>query len=113
MNQKTLKTTWARIATVRQLAFSATSGADTGWQGSGVGVVEVSQPAPDVIVYKESGTWSLGGDKQLVFTNVYRWTLLAKALRLEHLRFGADNPVYLFDLAVIDDSRLESVEPHV
>jgi hypothetical protein len=34
------------------------------------------------------------------FRNVFRWTLLGpKLVRLEHLRFGPDHPVYLFELA--------------
>ena len=109
----TLETVWARIAAVSELTFRAVSGTSTGWAGAGVGTVDVSQPAADVLVYKEVGTWNPNGGKPLSFTNVYRWTKLAETLRLEHLRFGADNPVYLFDLAIVDDSRLESVEPHV
>jgi len=109
----TLETVWSRIAAVRDLTFNASSGASTGWTGTGVGTVDVSQSAADALVYTESGTWTPNGGKQLSFTNVYRWTLLPETLRLEHLRFGPENPVYLFDLAVIDDSRLGSVAPHV
>ena len=109
----TLDTVWSRIAAVSDLTFTASSGASTSWTGTGVGTVDVSQPATDVLVYTESGTWTPTGGKQLSFTNAYRWTLLPKTLRLEHLRFGADNPVYLFDLAIVDDLRLTSVDPHV
>ena len=109
----TLDTVWNRIAAIRNLTFNASSGASTGWNGTGVGTVEVSLPATNVLVCTESGTWTLSGGKQLSFTNVYRWTLLPETLRLEHLRFGADNPVYLFDLAIVEDSRMTSVDPHV
>jgi hypothetical protein len=48
----------------------------------------------------ESGTWQPERGAALNFRNVYRWSLLAAALvRLEHLRFGAEHPVWLFDLA--------------
>jgi hypothetical protein len=108
-----LQTVWSRIAAVRALTFKASSGGSTGWTGSGVGTVDVSRTASDVLVYSESGTWTASGGKQLSFTNVYRWTLLSETIRLEHLRLGTENPVHLFDLAVIGDSRLASVDPHV
>ena len=109
----TLDTVWNCIAAIGNLTFNASSGASTGWIGTGVGTVDVSQPAKDVLVCTESGTWTPSVGKQLSFTNVYRWTMLSETLRLEHLRFGADNPVYLFDLAIVEDSRMISVDPHV
>jgi len=108
-----LETVWSRLSSVRELTFDASSSASTGWVGKGIGKVDVSQPAADVLVYTESGTWAPDGGKQLKFTNVYRWTLLLETLRLEHLRFGTDNPVYLFDLGLVNDSRMVSVDPHV
>jgi hypothetical protein len=109
----TLETVWSRLCSIRDLTFNASSSASTGWTGSGVGTVSVAQPASDVLVYTESGTWTQSGGKQLSFSNVYRWTLQPQVLRLEHLRFGADNPVYLFDLGIVSDSRMASVDPHV
>ena len=109
----TLDTVWTRLGSVRELTFSASSSASTGWTGSGTGTVDVSRTDTDILVYTESGTWSPTGGKPLSFTNVYRWTLLSDSMRLEHLRFGPDNPVYLFDLGIVDDARMESVAPHV
>ncbi len=109
----TLDSVWSRLGVVRDLAFNASSSASTGWTGSGTGTVDVAQPSSDILVYTESGTWSPGGGNPLNFTNVYRWTLLSETLRLEHLRFGPDNPVYLFDLRIVDDERMESVAAHV
>jgi hypothetical protein len=34
-------------------------------------------------------------------------------LRLEHLRFGADQPVFLFDLRPEADGMFSSTQPHV
>ena len=109
----TLETVWKRLGSVRALTFNACSSSSTGWKGSGDGIVDVSRPAADVLVYAESGTWSLDNAKQLSFTNVYRWTLLTESLKLEHLRFGPENPVYLFDLSITDGDCMESVAPHV
>ena len=108
----TLKSVWSRLNSIRDLTFNASSSASTGWSGSGVATVNVTHPASGVLVSTESGTWTPEVGKQLAFTNVYRWTLQTQTLRLEHLRFGADNPVYLFDLGIVDESRMESVEPH-
>ena len=109
----TLTTVWTRLISIRNLSFNASSSAATGWNGTGIGTVDVARPATDVLIYTESGTWTPDGGKQLAFTNSYRWTLLDQTLRLEHLRFGAGNPVYLFDLGIDQDSRMASVEPHV
>ena len=107
-----LETVWSRIAGVRDLTFNASSDASTGWTGTGVGTVEVSHPTSEQLVFTESGTWTPTGGKPTSFTNVFRWTLLSTSIRLEHLRFGVANPVYLFDLSVVEDSRLASVDPH-
>jgi len=50
----------------------------------------------------------------MAFTNVFRWTAdtAGQCLRLEHLRFGVDHPVYLFDLVKVSEGVLESSEPH-
>ena len=109
----TLETVWSRLSVIRSLQFNASSASGTGWNGTGIGKVDVSEPASGVLVYNESGSWSLNSGKQLSFTNVYRWTRQPTTLRLEHLRFGADNPVYLFDLGITDDSRMTSVDPHI
>lgn len=109
----TLETVWSRLSSIRDLTFNASSSASTGWTGTGVGTVGVARPALDVLVCTESGTWTPNSGKQLSFSNVYRWTLQLQALRLEHLRFGVDNPVHLFDLGVVDDLRMASIEPHL
>lgn len=105
-------TVWTRLGSVENLTFNASSLASTGWNGAGVGAVEVSQPDSDVLLYRESGTWTPTDGKQLSFTNVYRWTRLAETIRLEHLRFGTDNPVHLFDLGTVGHSHMASIKPH-
>ena len=75
----------------------------------------VEQPKPNVILYHESGTWTPLAGRETAFSNVFRWTVDSErgSIRLEHLRFGQGNPVYLFDLAPTADGVLESIEPHV
>lgn len=110
-----LKRVWVRLGSIRSLKFNASSSASTGWCGVGEGKVEVSNPAANLLVFSETGAWTRRGGKQLSFTNLYRWTLQAegRTIGLEHLRFGAERPVNLFDLCVVDEIRMESTAPHI
>jgi len=108
----TLDSVWYRLGAIGAMAFTASSSASTGWTGSGTGTVRVARPSHSILVFTESGTWSPGGGGPLNFTNVYRWTLLGDSLRLEHLRFGPEDPVYLFDLEMFDPMRMKSIDPH-
>jgi len=110
----TIETVWARLGSIRNLTFKASSPTSTGWNGAGFGNVDVSHAATDVIVYSETGKWTPTGGKQLSFTNSYRWTINidASTIRLDHLRFGSDKPVYLFDLGILDDNCMASIDPY-
>jgi hypothetical protein len=103
---------WAMLCQVTALSFVVRSGKSNGWNGTGVGTVEVRQVKDRVITFTESGTWrpEVGPDTR--FRNVFRWTLADDVLRLEHLRFGEDRPVYLFDLAPAGGREWRSVSPH-
>lgn len=107
--------TWHRLGEITSLRFVARSSGDSGWNGAGTGTVEVERPDPSTIVFTESGTWKSDAGQQLKFSNVYRWTLSdsGNAIQLEHLRFGADNAVYLFDMAPESESIWRSEAPHV
>ncbi|QDU93628.1 DUF6314 family protein [Lignipirellula cremea] len=107
--------TWHRLSDASSLRFRAQSASGSGWNGSGEGTVATSQPAARTLVFTESGFWKQDHGQRLRFSNVYRWTLLDSdaAIRLEHLRFGEKQPVYLFDLAPQSSEVWESMEPHV
>jgi len=108
---------WTRLRAVQELTFEARSLAtsNTGWNGTGTGVVRVETAEPGVILFHERGTWTPEVGRQTTFTNVFRWTIDPDGpfIRLEHLRFGPDHPVYLFDLVTVNVGVLESSEPHV
>lgn len=96
------------------LRFSARTRGPTGWNGDGVGSVTVESPSAEVVIFRESGLWQSTGGGELRFSNIYRWSLAGpRAVRLEHLRFGPDDPVPLFELAPESDSGWVSVSPHV
>ena len=69
----------------------------------------------NVLLFHEDGTWKSVDGREFHFTNVYRWTALpaSHTIRLEHLRFGAEKPVYLFDMEPIGGSKWASVQPHM
>ncbi|MBA2116758.1 DUF6314 family protein [Bremerella alba] len=111
-----LITLWQRLSAVNSLSFESTSKTDaSGWSGEGRGQVVVETRDATTILFHELGQWQQNGGKQLAFSNVYRWTALHEVdgLRLEHLRFGSEQPVYLFDLRQNGEATWLSVEPHV
>jgi hypothetical protein len=101
-----------RLQEIAVVEFTSMSRTGIGWAGSGSGIVHVSQPSLDVIIFDESGTWCQDGGKTMRFTNVFRWTRMDNQLRLEHLRFGPDKPVFLFDMAPDAEGVWRETAPH-
>ena len=104
---------WDRLRRVRALTFTARSRSRTGWNGCGSGTVLVEPAGKEVVAFTESGVWQPEGGRELRFSNVFRWSKAGGGLRLEHLRFGQNHPVYLFDLAPAGDGDWRSVSPHL
>ncbi len=104
---------WSLLQVVSALRFEAQSEAATGWNGIGTGTVMVSEPEPRVVVFDEAGTWQSPGRAMIRFANVFRWSNTGASLRLEHLRFGAENPVFLFEMAPNADGEWHEVSPHL
>lgn len=67
------------------------------------------------MTFTESGSWFPAVGRVLRFRNVFRWSRAEAAggLRLEHLRFGPDRPVHLFDLVPGQGGLWLSSTPHV
>lgn len=99
-----------RVSTVY---FTSKSHKGLGWSGKGAGIVKVSEPTPNTLILNESGLWRQDGGKEIRFTNVFRWQLKGERLHLEHLRFGADNPVFLFEMAVDANGVWHEMNPHL
>lgn len=106
----------ADLRRLQTLSFSAHSAKATGWNGQGQGAVSIEGPSPDVILFRESGHWHPTGREALPplqFRNVYRWTLVDdQTVRLEHLRLGPEQPVFLVDLQAAAPHKWNTVEPH-
>ena len=108
-------TFWDRLAHVQALHFVARSSVSTGWNGEGGGHVQVQHHGNDVLIFSEQGTWTPRDAASLSFRNVFRWTHkpTQHIICLEHLRFGPENPVYLFDLYQQEDRLWGTCSPHV
>jgi hypothetical protein len=65
------------------------------------------------LIFRESGSWTNQAGKEVAIHNTYRWKLEDRAIRLEHLRFGPDAPVFLFALEAVGPGKLASSCPHV
>jgi hypothetical protein len=105
-----------RLGRVSGLQFEAVSAAEmTDWNGRGEGDVKVRH-LDRQLIFEESGLWQPREGSAISFTNCYRWSFSARSIALEHLRFGPDRPVYLFDLipdpAAGGEQRLISERPH-
>ncbi|MBX2819010.1 MAG: hypothetical protein KTR29_04985 [Rhodothermaceae bacterium] len=106
---------WDRLSTTSGLLFKATSESETGWNGEGRGIIQVEHPMDHVLLFSESGHWTPAGSTKIAFRNVFRWTLDPdqRSISLEHLRFGEDNPVFLFELRPTTPSFWGTVSPHL
>ncbi len=106
--------TWERLSRTTQLRFVAQSGHRSGWNGSGEGSVVVASPSSGTLTFAENGRWQPTGGPWLDFRNVFRWSWGASgAIALEHLRFGVDNPVHLFEMHQENAHTWASTAPHV
>lgn len=113
---KVLLSFWEKLATVKQLRFQATSRLKEGqgWNGKGNGEVSVVKEGHTALVFHEKGSWQ-GKQGEVGFSNVFRWKLdrNANLISLEHLRRGADQPVFIFHLAPSGNHSLSSVDSHL
>ncbi len=103
------------LSSVSQLRFIASSDMENaGWNGEGRGDVEVVKQE-NVVVFNETGSWTTSEGTVLMFKNSFRWTHIPEreAYQLEHLRFGPDNPVFLFELVPTTDGGYISETPHL
>lgn len=107
---------WDKLAGVKQLTFNAKtkSKKESGWNGKGRGEVIVTKEGNSMI-FHEKGTWKDDGEKEIGFSNTFRWSLDLQAgmISLEHLRRGLGNPVFLFHLAPTGNNTLTSIDSHL
>lgn len=102
------KVIWDHLQNVSQMTLMARSGSCFR-KGKGNVIVEQSGQS---LIFHEQGNWQGNEGK---YQNRFRWTWdRAKGLlTLEHLRFGEDYPVFLFDLHPARGNMLKSLCPHL
>ncbi len=115
-SKKTILTFWERLHAIQSFSLSAKSKAFTltGWNGLGKGNVDSKVVNDDTLIFHEQGKWINREQNNMEFRNTYKWNLhkSQNLISLEHLRFGIQNPVFLFKLRPIDEFTLESIDPH-
>lgn len=96
-----------------QVDLKVKGGEDRGFKEA-KGEVAVADDLKATLIFYEEGYW-IGPHSQIRFSNVFRWhlNLLEGLLSLEHLRFGVENPVFLFHLVPKGLSTFESIHPHL
>lgn len=114
---KVLLAFWDKLRSVTQLTFHAKTNSKEagGWNGKGSGEVVSIKNDSHVIVFNEKGTWQGSQGGNVGFSNAFRWTLDrdTQMISLEHLRHGADRPVFLFHLTPSGKNSLSSVDSHL
>lgn len=112
-NQNLLFRIWERLRNINQVVFQFRS--QKGGEGIGRGEVLVEDRKDGKLIFRENGTWRGLNHQEFNFRNVFRWTLnwVEGFLTLEHLRFGIQNPVFLFHLVPASEKSLESVDAHL
>jgi hypothetical protein len=87
----------------------------TGWEGVGEGVVKTEWQNANSLLYYEEGLFTGLRNKTMKCSNVYRWQFNneKQTVSLEHLRFGINHPVYLFDFIFQSEFQLISACPHL
>ena len=111
--KKIILTFWEKLTQVRKISFAARSKNKEGWNGKGMGEVQVVKEE-NTLLFAEKGQWH-GRQGQVNFSNTFRWTLDRDEalISLEHLRYGFDNPVLLCHLAAKTPHALSSIDSHL
>jgi hypothetical protein len=112
INQNLLATIWETLHQITHVTFLFQS--RSGGKGHGTGEVNVQKTASGHLIFQEKGSWK-GHEHEFNFRNVFRWSLnrIDGLLTLEHLRFGVNNPVFLFHLIPSGSHHLESAHAHL
>ena len=107
---------WTFLQTVRHLSFSVKSKQRGGMTSKmGRAEVQIISSSPTVCIFQEMGYWLKDQMPETTFHSSFRWTLDTKAtlITLEHLRYGASHPVFLFHLTPTKPFYLETVDAHL
>ncbi|QUM77671.1 hypothetical protein HWV00_16390 [Moritella sp. 24] len=109
MTMQTLAELWTLLNRLNKFSFKVNTDNEsvTGWQGEGQGLIKrrgnMASVSDDielgaVVETIERGDYYVTADRKVSMQNQYLWQFEGDHIRLTHLRFGWDNPVFLFDI---------------
>jgi hypothetical protein len=113
MDLKSLK---YRLTSITGFHFkTATNQVLNGWEGEGIGTVKTVWENDHSLLFFEEGRFTNSNNKSMKCSNIYRWAFDENndKIGLQHLRFGIDKPVFLFDLIFQSETQLISACPHL
>jgi len=111
--QSVLDALWEALKKVSQVSLHFR--ARNVGKGFGTGKVEVQRMQDGRLIFQEKGAWRGLNEQEFNFRNVFRWSLnrVDGMMALEHLRFGMNNPVFLFHLIPAGPNYMESAHAHL
>jgi len=104
---------WQKMQTISTVILEFRK--DNRSYGHGEGLIEITKDEEGALIFNEKGKWKSLKGESFDFNNCFRWRLnhFEGLLSLEHLRFGPQNPVFLFHLALKGPSYFESIDAHL
>lgn len=120
---QTLTQLWFLLNRLNKFSFKVNTDNESiaGWQGEGQGLIkrrgsvtdESVEPELAAIVETiERGDYHVSADRKVLMHNQYLWQFQGDHIRLTHLRFGWDKPVFLFDIIENAQGQLITRQSH-
>ncbi|MDX2321255.1 MAG: DUF6314 family protein [Moritella sp.] len=123
MTVQTLTELWTLLNRLNRFSFKVNTDNEsvTGWQGAGQGLIKrrtnMTSMSEDIesgaiVETIERGDYYVSKDRKVSMHNQYLWQFNGDHIRLTHLRFGWDKPVYLFDIIENEQGALVTRQSH-
>ncbi|NKB61936.1 MAG: hypothetical protein GKR95_07275 [Gammaproteobacteria bacterium] len=105
---------WEQLALIRCLTVHAYSeGPSNIWDRQGTGQVKAIPTDGKALIFEESGYWKNCAGKNIPFRNTFKWVQDSeRRISLSHLRYGPEQPVYLFTFTKITNKLWYCEVPH-
>ncbi len=106
--QSTLSKIWTRLQSIKTVQYLAQD-------RQGIGRVTRTMEGPYSLIFEEEGDLKDNNGFSFNFKNTFLWTVNPNRaiLTLEHLRYGKEHPIFLFNLIPTGNHFLESIDAHM
>jgi len=123
MTVQTLTDLWNLLNRLNRFSFKVNTDNEsaTGWQGEGQGLIKrrgsVTNESTElesgaIVETIERGEYHVSTTRKVPMHNQYLWQFEGDHIRLTHLRFGWDKPVFLFDIIENEQGQLVTRQSH-